>query len=338
MLAKLKYRHRRRVQCQRQQQQQEEDLGRAGSGPIAKQSGADAIGMRRQPAALPPGSAPAEASCGTSTPDSLRPTAAPDPLLTPRFAVDARRRAVLRDDHLLSATVDTMFVLQRILAERDPDGREVVTRVMANASGLLRCFVGVSGGDAEAAAALVLAYASWCAAGLAPSDDVRPLTASGAPLLDIIEPESPADDGAGRPVVAVVRDVRVLGLLLDDFSLDEVVGSHVARLERLLLSSAAARRHGVGIVQDLSEMSLSLVTRMLEPRALLTQSRAARFLIGAFPCTWASVVIVDAPMAFGGLWRVVRNFFPADFADSVRFVYRPDAARELKELFGRPVL
>ena len=305
-----------------------------GVGRELRQTG---MALRRHAAAAEAScSAPAEASCSSSTPDLLRPTAAPDPMLAPRFTAEARRRAVLRDD-LAESTVDTLFVLQRILAEREPDGREVVLRVMANASGLLRCFVGVSGGDADEAAALVLAYASWCAAGLAPRDDVRPLASKGAPLVDIMEPE-PTAEHADRPVVAVVRDVRVLGQLLDDFSLDEVVGSHVARLERLLLSSAAARRHGVGVVQDLSEMSMSLVTRMLDPRALLTQSRAARFLIGAFPCTWAAVVIVDAPMAFGGLWRVVRHFFPADFADSVKFLYRPEAARELEELFGRPVL
>lgn len=106
-------------------------------------------------------------------------------------------------------------------------------------------------------------------------------------------------------------------------------------VERLVLSSNAAQQHGISVVQDLSELTLPLVTRMLDPRALLWQSRAARFLLSAFPCKWRTVIIVDAPPSFGGLWRAVRNFVPAD---DIRFLYRPEAEGQLEEIFGRPVL
>ena len=52
----------------------------------------------------------------------------------------------------------------------------------------------------------------------------------------------------------------------------------------------------------------------------------------------ANVVIVDAPMVFGGLWRAVRGFLPAELASSARFLYRPEAERELEQIFGRAVL
>ena len=120
--------------------------------------------------------------------------------------------------------------------------------------------------------------------------------------------------------------------------LDEVVASHVAKLEGLLATSAAARAHGVSVVQDLSQLTSWLTARLLDPRLLLTQSRAARFLFFAFPCRWVEVVIVDAPSVFGGLWRALKAFLPAEFGDTVRFLYRPEADKQLQELFGRRVL
>ena len=89
------------------------------------------------------------------------------------------------------------------------------------------------------------------------------------------------------------------------------------------------------MVQDLRELSLALVARMMDPRLLLAQARAARFLLGAFPCRWG---IVDAPASFGGLWRAAANFLPADFAESVQFMYRPEAEERLERMFGRRVL
>lgn len=225
-------------------------------------------------------------------------------------------------------TLDLLAVLSRILATEEPVGRNAVQRVMADAC-LLRCFVDASSNDSEAAARLVLSYASWCALGLAPSDDERPLKAGDKLLVEVVH--------TADPVVAVVRDVRVLARLLDDFSFEKIICSHVARIERLLHTSEAARRHGISVVQDLSEMDTALVKRLLDPRVLLAQSRAARFLIGSFPVRWASLVFVDAPSAFHGLWRAVKKFFPAEFAQ-VRFVNRPDAERELEQLFGRAIL
>lgn len=230
--------------------------------------------------------------------------------------------------------------LHELLAERQPvDGADVVLRLISEYGGggpaLLRCFVlhSVSGGDPRAAAELMLVYASWVAAGLGPSDDRRPLTNTDAkPLVEVI----PAPDGAsGGPVIAIVRDVQVLGQLLQQFDLGDVVRSHVGWVERILLSSPAAQQHGIAVVQDLAQLSLSLITRMLDPRALLWQSRAARLLLSAFPCKWRTVIIVDAPPSFGGLWRAVRNFVPAD---DIRFLYRPEAEQQLEEIFGRPVL
>ena len=55
----------------------------------------------------------------------------------------------------------------------------------------------------------------------------------------------------------------------------------------------------------------------------------------AFPCKWRTVYIVDAPFSFGGLWRVVRKFLPAD---DIRFLYRPEAEAQLAKMLGRTVL
>ena len=132
------------------------------------------------------------------------------------------------------------------------------------------------------------------------------------------------------------------------------------------------------MVQDLRELSLALVARMMDPRLLLAQARAARlphstspckprvnpacvygrdpvcprcnpnlhglqaraarFLLGAFPCKWGTIVIVDAPASFGGLWRAAANFLPVEFAESVQFMYRPEAEERLERMFGRRVL
>ena len=62
--------------------------------------------------------------------------------------------------------------------------------------------------DCALRAELVLSYASWVACGLGPSDDRRPLTANGQPLLEVV-PEQP-----GRPVVVVVRHVQALSRVL----------------------------------------------------------------------------------------------------------------------------
>ena len=76
----------------------------------------------------------------------------------------------------------------------------------------------------------------------------------------------------------------------------------------------------------------------MDPMSLRVQAVAARFLLGAFPVRWRSVVVVDAPYSFGAIWRAARLFLSAAFADSVQFVYQPDAAAHCERTFGRPIL
>ena len=282
----------------------------------------------------------------------------------PSLEVDAETRSAIA----------TLFLLeQQLHAARSLPGRDVVLQVMADGGGLLSCFVRVSSREPKAAAELVLAYASWCAAGMVPSHDPRPLASSGRPLVDIVAEVA----GTAQTPVAVVRDVRILGELLQEFSFDQILRSHVAKLQRAMLSSHPAQRHGrssrlkspswrchssppsrearpkpricgllhwlllhpgLSMVQDLRELSLALVARMMDPRLLLAQARAARFLLGAFPCRWGTIVIVDAPASFGGLWRAAANFLPVEFAESVQFMYRPEAEERLERMFGRKVL
>ena len=233
------------------------------------------------------------------------------------------------------SAITTLFLLeQQLNAARSLPGRDIVLQVMADGGGLLSCFVRVSSRDPTAAAELVLAYASWCAAGMGPSHDPRPLAVGGRPLVDIM----PEGAGTSQTPVAVVRDVRILGALLQQFSIDQVLRSHVAKLQRTMLESLPAQRHGLSMVQDLRELSLKLVARMMDPRMLLAQARAARFLLGAFPCRWGTIVVVDAPASFGGLWRAAASFLPAEFAASVQFMYRPEAVERLERMFGRRVL
>ena len=139
------------------------------------------------------------------------------------------------------SAVVTLFLLEQQLHAGSLAERDVVLQVMADGAGLLSCFVRVSSCEPKAAAELVLAYASWCAAGVGPSHDPRPLASGGQPLVDILA------EGAGtaQTPIAVVRDVRILGLLLLEFSFDQVLRSHVASLQRAMLSSLPAQRHGL---------------------------------------------------------------------------------------------
>ena len=140
------------------------------------------------------------------------------------------------------SAITTLFLLeQQLHAARSLPGRDVVLQVMADGGGLLSCFVRVSSCDPKAAAELVLAYASWCAAGMGPSHDPRPLASGGRPLVDIVAEVA----GTSQTPVAVVRDVSILGELLQEFSFDQVLRSHVAKLQRAMLSSLPAQHHGL---------------------------------------------------------------------------------------------
>ena len=134
------------------------------------------------------------------------------------------------------SAITTLFLLeQQLNAARSLPGRDVVLQVMADGGGLLSCFVRVSSRDPTAAAELVLAYASWCAAGMGPSHDPRPLAVGGRPLVDIM----PEGAGTSQTPVAVVRDVRILGALLQ-------IGSGSAWV--LILATLAVLMASVNIV------------------------------------------------------------------------------------------
>ncbi len=154
---------------------------------------------------------------------------------------DSKRPSPEVDADTRSA-IATLFLLeQQLHAARSLPGRDVVLQVMADGGGLLSCFVRVSSREPKAAAELVLAYASWCAAGMGPSHDPRPLASGGRPLVDIVAEVA----GTSQTPVAVVRDVRILGELLQEFSFDQVLRSHVAKLQRAMLSSLPAQHHGL---------------------------------------------------------------------------------------------
>jgi len=199
---------------------------------------------------------------------------------------------------------------------------------------LLQCFLTVCDKDPQRGAELISSYASWRSAHSAlladpPPFDALPLRSP--PLaVEVIE--------TGTCAIALVRDCIKLGELIDAHGLVGVLNAHVHALERLLEQSSAARHGGIHVVQDLREMSTAFVVRMVDPQHLATQARAARFLLGAFPTKWPAVFIVDAPKAFGVLWRAAKAFLPTALADSVQFLQRPLAHAQLESFYGRPVL
>ena len=109
----------------------------------------------------------------------------------------------------------------------------------------------MSRGDPHVAAELVLSYSSWVNFGLGPSgstlggsgpsEERRALEASFddgtlKPLIDLL-PDT--QTGPERPVIAVVRDIRVLGQLLAAHDLGELVTAHVGWIERRYGSAKA---------------------------------------------------------------------------------------------------
>mmetsp|Transcript_41123 Transcript_41123/g.68359 ORF Transcript_41123/g.68359 Transcript_41123/m.68359 type:complete len:227 (-) Transcript_41123:139-819(-) len=194
----------------------------------------------------------------------------------------------------------------------------------------LQCFLAACDGQVDVASRLLLSYASWCEVSwLQPSSDYNDILATR--FIDIL----PSDNN--DTVIAVMRDVRVLGQLLDTYSFDKIVGAHVNQLRHLLESSASARQ-GVSMVQDLADLNVSLVGRLMDPRKLHIQAQAAHFLLSAFPVRWGTVIVVDAPSSFNTLWQVARRFLPNAFAEAVQFVTRPDALQYCEQEFGRRVL
>jgi len=219
----------------------------------------------------------------------------------------------------------------------------------------LDCFISACDGRVVDAASLLLAYASWRADTTSASSLMldQPVPAALArhepPLVECIEVAGDrrgghaacSAQGARYPapfVVAVVRDVRVLSGLLEEYTLLSVVAHQIGELERLLCSSAAARLGGVHLVQDLQHMSSWFAAKMMEPSRMVVQGLAARFLTSAFPLKLRQVIIVDAPAAFSALWTAVKAMLPSALAESVVFLSRPQAGGKLEEMFGHPVL
>jgi hypothetical protein len=197
----------------------------------------------------------------------------------------------------------------------------------------LQCFWSACDQDTEATAALVRSYATSSRAFRL--DEPRVAQILSARLIEILMP--PGDSlGDQRPAVAVVRDIQVMGQLLQAHSFQDVVAAHLIQLQRLLRTDARARRHGVSMVQDLSGLSLSLVGSLMDPRNLQVQIQAARLLLTDFPVRWKTTVIVDAPSTFGMLLNAVKAVVP--IAIDIHFVSRPEAESRCERIFGQRVL
>ena len=195
----------------------------------------------------------------------------------------------------------------------------------------LQCFWAACDRDAEATAALIRCYASSSRAfDLADAQAAEILDAG---LVDILPG---GDDDC--PVVAVVRDIQTIRRLLQAHSFRDLVAAHLMQLQRLLKSSARARQHGVSMVHDLSGLSWALMQSMMDPRNLHAQLSGARFLFTAFPVRFHTIVVVDAPPAFGMLLSAAKVIAPGAIPAPLRFVSRPEADAHCELTFGQPVL
>ena len=193
------------------------------------------------------------------------------------------------------------------------------------------CFWAASDHDVEAATRLIRSFASFRADFKLEEAQVAEILDAG--LIDIL-----AGGGDDCAVVAVVRDIRVLDNLLQAHSFKDVVAAHLVQLERLLRTSKRARRYGVSMVHDLSQLSLSLIGRMMDPRNLPAQLHGSRFLFTAFPVRFQTIVVVDAPPAFGMLLNAVQAVAPGAIPKPLQFVSRPEAASYCEHVFRQPVL
>ena len=224
-----------------------------------------------------------------------------------------------------AACVTTIFALAELLHEEQSDHVKQVANITAKDSLWLRCFLAASRDDGGAAAAQIHSHARTTKAwqhdfGQPTSETIAAILSAG--LVEIL----PGDDNCHGGIIAIVRDIGVLGRLLESHSIEDIIAAHLAQLKAVLKASPRAAQHGITFVQDLAELSLMLVGRMMDPRSLRVQARTARLLLGEFPVRWNSIVVVDAPASFGMLWKAASNFLPAAFAKAVQFVARPGAA------------
>ena len=216
------------------------------------------------------------------------------------------------------------------LKRAEPDLAHKVESIVNDAE-WLQCFWAACGHDVEATTARVRCCASWGQD--YELDEPKAAEILSAGLIDILPGGD--DDGA---VVAVVRDIQIIGRLLQTRSFQEVIAAHLMQLQRLLKTSARAREYGVSMVHDLSRLNLSLVGRMIDPRNLHAQLQATRYLFTAFPVRFETIVVVDAPSSFGMILNAVKAVAPGAIPKPLQFVYRPHAESHCKRVFGQPVL
>ena len=216
------------------------------------------------------------------------------------------------------------------LRHREPD-LALKVELILNDTEWLRCFWAARDQNAEATFALVKAYAPWSQQFELDDPQVAEILSAG--LIDIL-PGSRND----RAVVAVVRDIQVLGHLLQKYSFRDVIAAHLMQLKRLLKTSARARQHGVSMVHDLARLNWALVRSMMDPRNLHPQVQVARLLFTAYPVRFEAIVVVDAPPAFGTILKVVKAVAPDVLPETMQFVSRPEAESHCERVFGQRVL
>lgn len=206
----------------------------------------------------------------------------------------------------------------------------------------LQCFWLACDRDVPATTALVRSYAASSRSFQLDKARVADILSAG--LIDIL-PDNRSRSGHEEEVeedhcavVAVVRDIQVIAELLQAYSFRDVVAAHLVQLERLLRTSARARRYGVSMVHDLSGLSWALVRSMLTPNHLAAQLQGAQFLFTAFPVHFDTIVVVDAPPAFAMLLNAVKAVAPGAIPEPLHFVERPEATAHLERVFrGQPI-
>lgn len=195
----------------------------------------------------------------------------------------------------------------------------------------LQCFWVACDRNQAATTAMIRSYASWRQD--FKLDETRIAAILRAQLIEILP-----GGGSGSAVTAVVRDIQTIGRLLEAYSFQDVIAAHLVQLKRLLKSSSRAREHGISMVHDLSGLNMALVGSMIDPRNLHAQLQATRFLFTAFPVRFQTIVVVDAPPAFGLVLNAVKAIAPGAIPEPLHFVSRPDAASYCERVFGQPVL
>lgn len=247
--------------------------------------------------------------------------------LPPASSLQTASRATLSPE--AAALLTRSFQLLE-LKRTEPDvAREMES--ISNDIEWLQCFWAACDRDVEATTALVRCCAS-CSRDFQLSEPqvAHILTAR---LIDIL-PGGPEDSA----VVAVVRNIQTIARLLRTHSFHDVVAAHLMQLKELLRTSSRARQYGVSMVHDLSGLNLALIGSMMDPRNLHAQLHGARFLFTAFPVRFQTIVVVDAPPAFGMLLNAVKSVAPGAIPTPLQFVSRPEAAAHCELVFGQPVL